>query len=145
MPETAQTSDEIASYTGQDPSDEAVFHNRYPYPHELVRHGGIVGIEYCLIPAEKITQYSNMGWRQVNRVDPITIIGPKSKRDSIMLVCRGEPIPGSVRAGGLREWYVAQEIIDATGIVENIDSDTESEPTTTTKSNSKSASNKNSD
>ena len=112
---------------GTDPTDPTHFHMRYPTLRDLLSKGGREGVEYCLVAGHNLRRFTDGGWSPIVGLPPLTIEGPKGLVDSVILMGRGEPIPGSDDYNGVRRYYVDIEVEDITGLPSSPDS-----PTTTT-------------
>jgi hypothetical protein len=97
--------------------------DRIPHPKEIVRSGGLPGVEYCYVLGKNIGKWQKMSrgdksqqWSLTRNIPVISIAGPKGFADSVVVMSRGIPIPGADPENGTRRWYVDNELISLTGL-----------------------------
>lgn len=91
------------------------FHGRYPAPEELLTHGGLPGFEYALVAGENASRFKGDGWELVRQIPVLTVIGPDGEA-SVLLMGKGERIPGADPSNGVRVWWVDPALEKLTGI-----------------------------
>ena len=90
------------------------FENRYPTLTDLLHFGGVPGVRYALVAAQRIGHYQGLGWDLVSRLPAITVAitdGTHAGEHAAMLMCNGRPIPGAPLDGSLRP-YAADPFLD---------------------------------
>lgn len=104
--------------------DPTYFENRYPHPEEILRHGGITGVEYCYVPGSRVKRYADWEdetgnhrkWSTIEGIPPLCFVGPLGAVDTVVLMGRGDPIPGTHDFNGARKFFVDKELEESTGI-----------------------------
>lgn len=112
----------LFDHPGQ-PTREDLTFDHIPFGAEVLKHGGVPGVEYCWVAPESIPKFENAGpspegyfWARIGDWRwPINIRGPRGVIYSCQLYGRGEPIPAASPHSGLRKWYVDTVILDRTG------------------------------
>lgn len=118
----------VSAPVGQDPTDPSYFYMRYPKLHDLLYRGGIEGVEYCLVAGHNLRRYGelkdNLGesWSPIRDLPPLTIEGPKGVAETVVLMGRGRPIPGSDDHNGVRPYYIDIDVEETTGMPANPES-----------------------
>ena len=113
---------------GEDPTDPNHYHMRYPTLDDLLYRGGREGVEYCLVAGFNQRKFGEVGFsgiREAPNSDTslvFSITGPKGTVPSVILMGRGEPIPGSDDYNGIRPYNVDVDVEEATGIPANDES-----------------------
>ena len=107
---------------GADPVDPTHFHMCYPTLADLLSKGGLEGVEYCLVAGHNLKQFTDLHWSAIRGLPPLTVTGPKGVVDSVILMGRGDPIPGSDDHNGIRHYYTDIYIEEVTGIPANPES-----------------------
>jgi hypothetical protein len=98
------------------------FENRYPTLPELLRDGGLTGVEYCLVSGAnqrlfaEDTDENGKAWSPVRDLPALTVAGPKGTVDTVILMGRGDPIRGSGDFNGIRQYFVDVDLEEAVGI-----------------------------
>lgn len=100
--------------------DTDTFAGRLPDPTELIRYGGRPGVRYLMVDASNLheaTQPDEIGerWTQCRDVPPRQVQGPAGST-TIMILSKGQPIPGSDPINGVREWSYDRTILKITGL-----------------------------
>jgi hypothetical protein len=114
----------LFDHLGQPAESELTFHDRIPFGAEILRHGGIPGIEYCWVLPENIDKFESaapdedgFAWSRVADWKwPIHITGPRGTVRRCQLYGRGTPIIGASPHSGLRRWHCDNDILKRTGI-----------------------------
>jgi hypothetical protein len=115
-------SEEVEAPVGQDPTDPTHFHMRYPTLKELLRAGGIEGVEYCLVSANNLKKFGKLRdsegnfWSPIRDLPALSISGPKGTAESVVLMGRGKPIPGACEFNGIRQYFVDSDLELETGL-----------------------------
>jgi hypothetical protein len=105
--------------------DPTVFENRYPTLQELLRDGGLTGVEYCLVSGANQRLFGGDAdpdgntWSAVRDLPILTIKGPKGTVDTVVLMGRGNPVPGAGDYNGIRHYWVDVTLEEAVGIPAN--------------------------
>ena len=105
--------------------DLTTFTNRYPEPTEILKHGGLAGVEYCYVAGHNQRKYSDIkddkgfGWSPINGVPVLTFAGPLGTVDTVIVMGKGEPILGADDNNGIRQWYVDVDIEESIGVPAN--------------------------
>lgn len=108
--------------------DPTFFDGKYPTLFELLRDGGLTGVEYCLIKGSQLKHFSKLPdsegnvWSPIADLPALTIRGPKGQVDTVLLVGRGRPVPGAGDYNGIRKYNVSIELEEEVGIPANPDS-----------------------
>lgn len=95
-----------------DPDRLDTHFDRYPHPRELLRYGGLPGVEYCLVAGINIGKFERSGWSQIRDMPSISI----GRCDSVVVMGRGEPIAGADPTSSRRTWYYDTYIRDNSGV-----------------------------
>lgn len=111
-----EQSPKVTAPIGTDSTDPTYFHMRYPTLHDLLSRGGLEGVEYCLVAGHNLRKFTEEHWSAIKGLPPLTIEGPKGVVDSVVLMGRGDPIPGSDDHNGIRWYYTDIFIEDTTGL-----------------------------
>jgi len=111
---------------GADPTDDRYYYMRYPRLNELLYREGREGVSYCLVAGYNIKKFENdfiinakgekIYWSLVEGTRTYTIEGPNGVVDSVVLMGRGAPIPGSDDYNGVRPYYVDADVEEQTGL-----------------------------
>lgn len=110
------TNEPVLAPIGTDPTDPTYFHMRYPTLGDLLSRGGREGVEYCLVAGHNLRKFTDYHWSAIVGLPPLTIEGPKGVAESVILMGKGDPIPGSDDYNGIRWYYVDIDIEEATGL-----------------------------
>lgn len=96
---------------------------------DLLAHGGVPGVRYCLAPADRMGEMRRPPeagateddiWWLVEGIKPLPFIvhGPKGSCDSVVLMGQGKPIPGASPANGRRQYYCHRQLLVQLGYEE---------------------------
>ena len=118
----ARESRVLFDHPGQ-PTREDLTFEHIPFGHEVLRHGGLPGVEYCWVAPESTAKFLDAGpndegftWAQVRDWHwPITIVGPRGSVRAAQLFARGAPIPSASPHSSTRRWFVYNVILERTG------------------------------
>jgi hypothetical protein len=95
------------------------FENRYPALGDLLHYGGVPGVRYALVAAERLGHYQSLGWDIVARLPAITIAitdGIHAGEYAAMLMCNGRPIAGAPLDGSVRPYAADTYLDERTGL-----------------------------
>jgi len=89
-----------------------------PGPGTLMpRTGGVAGVEYAQVCTHHIVKAKRDpegSWGPIVDAEPYVISGPDGEAE-VVLLCRGEPIPGASSLGGAQLCQIDNEIYTLTG------------------------------
>ena len=118
----------VTAAVGRDPTDPTYFFMRYPKLSDLLYRSGIEGVEYCLVAGHNQARFTRTPdgdgktWSAIQGLPPLTIEGPKGVADTVILMGKGTPIPGSDDHNGIRKFGVDIDVEETTGLPANPDS-----------------------
>ena len=126
---------EFLAPVGQDPTDPNHYYMRYPTLSELLYRGGREGIEYCLVAGYNQRKFMDQHGFDNLKEPPdaerklvFSIEGPKGIMDTVVLMGKCAPIPGSDDFNGVRDYGVDEDIIELTGLTDGVVYDDEDKP-----------------
>lgn len=93
--------------------------NGIPDAHELLRDGGMPGVEYALVAGQNVGYWTSPeggDWQLTKGAGVYTLIGPLAALNSVLLLCKGTPIEGAAPDSGPRKWWIDADILEATGL-----------------------------
>lgn len=85
-----------------------------PTLRELLRNGGLPGVEYAQVCTAHFKRAQNEKWKDVQGAKCYTIVGPKGRADMI-LKAKGVPLSGNTESGA-RVCYIDKGIETLTGL-----------------------------
>lgn len=85
-----------------------------PEPWEILPHGGIPGFEYIYASAHRVAHYQRSGWARVEGLPDLTFTGKKGSCP-VVVMCKGDRIPGAAQGVHRCKWYVDPEVDERTG------------------------------
>ena len=91
---------------------DTAFPDRYPRLDELLTHGGMSGVDYALVAGQNIGRFQKHGWSQIKDMPSLQI----GQCDSVLLLGKGDPIPGASDQNGIRCFYADRDLPALTGI-----------------------------
>lgn len=112
----------LSRATARRPADHNAytFTDKYPALSDLLQHGGLPGVRYALVAAQRIGHYqSRIGYDLVSRLPAITIEitdGLHAGSHAAMLMCNGAPIPCAQPGGSVRIYDIDPYLDEATGL-----------------------------
>ena len=121
--------------TAQAEPDPTYFENRYPRPDELLRDGGLTGVQYCFVSGANQRKFAEdkdeegYAWSPIKDLPALTFAGPKGTVDTVVLMGRGDPVTGAGDGNGIRLWFVDIDIEERTGIPTSKDTSKGTPPT----------------
>ena len=122
------TDTEVLAPIGESPADPNHYHMRYPTLDDLLYRGGREGVEYCLVAGFNQRKFGDVGFSAIQEAPTsdtrliFSITGPNGTVPSVILMGRGDPIPGSDDYNGVRPYNVDVDVEEATGIPANDES-----------------------
>ena len=97
------------------PKLETVYDGRFPSLSDMLRQGGLPGVEYFLCNSANIAGYQAQSADLVAGLPAFEIRGPRGVA-SAFLMCRGNPIPGADPLNGVRRYAIDPQLVGATGL-----------------------------
>ena len=115
-----------------------LFEGRLPDPAEIIQWGGKPGVQYLMVDSRNLHAATNLPpvriankdcrWGLTKGIDVFQVVGPKGAT-TMMVLSRGEPIPGADPANGIPEWFYDDELLNTTGLTAPYgDSNAQQEP-----------------
>ncbi len=95
---------------------EAVSYNHIPFLAELLpQYRGMPGFVYAQVCTQTLVRAQSEGWQHLGDRKVYTIVGPQGQADMILLT-RGQPIPGQSPDAGARLCGVDNLVQELTGL-----------------------------
>lgn len=91
--------------------------HRFPQPWEIFPHGGVPGFHYLYASAHRVAHFQQPdggGWRRAEGIPDLLFTGPKGTCP-VVVMCKGERMPGAAQGVHRPPWYVDEEIEEKTG------------------------------
>ena len=94
---------------------EDKFTDRYPDLDEILAWGGLPGVQYLYAYEGNTNSWKLDGWSMCRNVDTFSVTGPEGTA-GVIVMARGEPIPGAAPTNGVRECSVDKKLDTLTGL-----------------------------